>query len=112
MSEQQYQEVGTSQEVDGGVKDLRSSGEGGKPGSIEGIYQGSQTFDSKRKGETSTIHYFKSGDKVLGCWGQTDLNKKLSAPELIGKSLKCSFKEKREMPDKRTKNIYVVLVAK
>jgi hypothetical protein len=100
---QQYQEKGVSQDVEGDVKDLRKGGE------IEGIYQGSKSFDGRRPGEINVLHYFKQGEKVFGCWGAKDLNEKLAGE--IGKMVKCSFKEKKQLKDGRSKNIFQVLVA-
>ncbi len=98
-----YQEKGVSRDVDGKVLDLR------KDGAIEGVYQGDKSFDGKRVGEINTIHYFKQGDKMLGCWGAKDLNEKLKGEE--GKQVRASFKEKKQLKDGRSKNIFLVEVA-
>lgn len=103
MTEVKYQEKGISQDIEGNVYDLR------KGTSIEGIYQGFKSFDGKRVGEVNTIHYFKSGENMLGCWGAKDLNEKLVGE--TGKQVKCSFKEKKILKDGRSKNIFLVLVA-
>lgn len=103
MTQKQFIEKGVSQDVEGDIKDLRKGGE------IEGVYKGNKTFDGKRVGEVNTIHYFEQGGKIYGCWGQKDLNEKLSGEE--GKYIKVSFKEKKELKDGRSKNIYMVQIA-
>lgn len=99
-----YSEKGTSQEVET-IIDLRKD----SSVKIEGVYQGMKVFDSKRPGETTTLHYFKVGDKVIGAWGAKDLNDKLAGEE--GKQVCVNFKEKMQLKDGRSKNIFCVQVA-
>ena len=91
-------------EIEGDILDLR------KGGDIEGVYIGSRTFDAKKAGEVTTIHYFKRPDnKIIACWGQKNLNDKLVGEE--GKTVKASFLKKKPLADGRTKNMYSVQVA-
>lgn len=98
-----YTEKGTSQEVKE-IIDLRKDKK-----QIEGIYQGSKIFDGKRAGEVVTLHHFKVGNDIIGAWGAKDLNEKLKGEE--GKQVLVSFKEKMQLKDGRSKNIFCVQVA-
>jgi len=99
----QYKEKGVSEAVSE-IFDLVKTGK-----VIEGEYLGKKEFDGKKPGEINTLHMFKVNNQTVGAWGSKDLNDKLRGEE--HKSVKVSFKEKRDIGDGRSFKVFIVQIA-